>query len=168
MCVREGVTAGTTTQSCKCWHNGQRGRRGGRRKDEARTARSDPQITPGFCSASAEPPSGRLEGGWRCMFLTRSCRPTEPSYYQRSGMKELVAATDVLLPRWGVAYLVRDLTPVTGELVEWLPLLTEPGSPLSGGLQYVVRFAPLLPPAMADTLSSPLSAFCLLLWSGTK
>lgn len=33
------------------------------------------------------------------------------------------------------AHLVRDRTPVTGELVEWLPLLTEPGSLLSGGLQ---------------------------------
>lgn len=68
-------------------------------------------------------------------------------------------------------YLVRDLTPVTGELVEWLPLLTEPGSPLSGGLQYVVRFAPLLPPAMADTLSTPLPAFGLpvmILYKATR
>lgn len=50
-------------------------------------------------------------------------------------------------------YLVRDLTPVTGELVGWLPLVTEPCSLLSGGLQYDVRFAPLLPPAIADNLS---------------
>lgn len=48
-------------------------------------------------------------------------------------------------------YLVRDRTPVTGELVVWLPLPTEPGSLLRGGLQYVVRFVPLLPPAIADT-----------------
>lgn len=59
-----------------------------------------------------------------------------------------------VLPRQGVkVYLVRDLTPVTGELVGWLPLATEPCSLLSGGLQYDVRFAPLLPPAMADNLS---------------
>lgn len=32
----------------------------------------------------------------------------------------------------------------------WLPLLTDPWSLLTGGLQYVVRFAPLLPPAIAD------------------
>lgn len=51
-------------------------------------------------------------------------------------------------------HLARDRTPVTGELVEWLPLLTEPASPLSGGLQYVVRFAPLRPPAIADRLTS--------------
>lgn len=55
-------------------------------------------------------------------------------------------------------YLVRERTPVTGELVVWLPLLTEPGSLLSGGLQYVVRFAPLLPPAIADTPTAHSSA----------
>lgn len=62
--------------------------------------------------------------------------------------------------RSSMSDLVRDRTPVTGELVEWLPLLTEPGSPLRGGLQYVVRFAPLLPPAMADTPT----AHCSRLW----
>lgn len=60
------------------------------------------------------------------------------------------------------AYLVRERTPVTGELVEWLPLPTEPGSLPSGGLQYVVRFAPLLPPAMADTPTVRWSLLLLL------
>lgn len=55
-------------------------------------------------------------------------------------------------------HLVRDLTPVTGELVEWLPLPTEPVSLLSGERQYVVLFAPLLPPAIPDPLF-PLSIF---------
>lgn len=50
-----------------------------------------------------------------------------------------------------LTYLVRDLTPVTGELVVWFPFPTEPESLLNGGLQYVVRFAPLLPPAIVDT-----------------
>lgn len=94
MCVREGETAGTTTRSCKCWHNGQRGRRGGRRKGEAQTARFDPQITPGSCSASAEPPFGRREEGWTCMFLSRSCTPTQPSCYKNTGMGDLVVLTD--------------------------------------------------------------------------
>lgn len=49
-------------------------------------------------------------------------------------------------------HLVRDLTPVTGELVEWLPLPTEPVSLLSGERQYVALFAPLLPPAIPDPL----------------
>lgn len=74
MCVREGVTAGTTKRSCRCSRNGQRGRRGGRRTGEAQTARCDPQTTPGSCSASAEPPSGQLEGGWTCTSLTHFCR----------------------------------------------------------------------------------------------
>lgn len=47
--------------------------------------------------------------------------------------------------------LVLDRTPVMGELVEWFPLLMEPGSLLRGVLQYVVRFVPLLPPAIADS-----------------
>lgn len=64
---------------------------------------------------------------------------------------------DYLVGTWVVTYLVRERTPVTGELVEWLPLLTEPGSLLSGGLQYVVRFAPLLPPAITDTPTTHLS-----------
>lgn len=72
--------------------------------------------------------------------------------------------------RWLLTHLVRDRTPVTGELVEWFPLPTEPGSLLSGGLQYVVRFAPRLPPAMADTCTSPVPALCLKiclsLWQG--
>lgn len=74
MCVREGATAGTTKRSCRCWRNGQRGRRGGRRTGEARTARCDPQTTPGSCSASAEPPSGQREEGWTCTSLTHFCR----------------------------------------------------------------------------------------------
>lgn len=59
--------------------------------------------------------------------------------------------------------LVRDRTPVTGELVEWFPLPIEPGSLLSGGLQYVVRFAPLLPPAIADTPTEHFESACLAL-----
>lgn len=48
--------------------------------------------------------------------------------------------------------LARDRTPVTGELVEWFPLVIEPCSLFSaGGLQYAVLFPPLLPPAIADT-----------------
>lgn len=65
---------GTTTQSCRCWHNGQRGQWGGRRKDGARTAHYDPWIIQGSCSASEEPSSVLPAGDWTCMFLNHSCR----------------------------------------------------------------------------------------------
>lgn len=80
MCVREGVTGGTTTQSCRCWHNGQRGQWGGRRKDGARTARYDPPITRGSYSASEEPPFAQPVGGWTCTFPNHSCRPKKQSF----------------------------------------------------------------------------------------
>lgn len=46
--------------------------------------------------------------------------------------------------------------------MEWLPLPTEPVSLLSGERQYVVLFAPLLPPAIPDLLTPCLSAFELI------
>lgn len=160
MCVKEGVTGGTTIQSCRCWHSVQRGQWGGRRTDGARTARYDPRTVLGSYSASEGPPSVQPAGGWTYMSLNHSCRQSRRRWLCRKSYFQTVYCDVYCFHRvydnWGLtvrklSYLVRDRTPVTGELVEWLPLLTEPCSLLSGGLQYVVRFAPLLPPAIADT-----------------
>lgn len=75
----------------------------------------------------------------------------DPFLQTEQNLVMMQLSLEATIPEERLTYLVRDRTPVTGELVEWLPLLTEPGSLLSGGLQYVVRFAPLLPPAIADT-----------------
>lgn len=148
MCVKEGVTGGTTIQSCRCSHSAQRGQWDGRRKDGAQTAHCGPQTTQGSYSVSEGPPSVQPAVGWTCMSLNHSCRQGRRWCLYR---KSLLWCIYLSYGAGQLSYLVRDRTPVTGELVEWLPLLTEPGSLLSGGLQYVVRFAPLLPPAIADT-----------------
>lgn len=161
MCVREGEMQGTTTQSCRCWHSAQRAQWGGRRKDGARTAHFDPWTTLGSCSVSEEPQSGPREEDWTCTSLGCSCWQIR---WHRSSWRGHGGGTHRQIGAvcQSLTYLVRDLTPVTGELVVWFPLPTEPESLLNGGLQYVVRFAPLLPPAIVDTPTAHL--FQLFWW----